>query len=62
MVAGGEGGSGEGTRGDGELPRRVGFGLGAAGRRLAGEQGEAAAVASGGGGAPVDLRRRGEAP
>ena len=53
MVAGGEGVRARGQEATESYLGRVGFGLGAAGRRLAGEQGEAAAVASGGGGAPV---------
>ena len=46
MVAGGEGVRARGQEATKSYLERVGFGLGAAGRRLAGEQGEAAAVAA----------------
>ena len=41
MVAGGEGVRARGQEATESYPGRVGFGLGAAGRRLAGEQGSA---------------------
>jgi len=59
MVAGGEGVRARGQEATESYPGRVGFGLGAAGRRLAGEQGEAAAVANGGDGLGLGMCRGG---